>query len=122
MWRTMRKSGKYSGFSWWLRQCHFAMRRWWSRVRFGIPIGLNGSMLPSLGKGKYVDVFRRGNCIEIHDHHSDSKPFTIRLIPYQPNHGVMVEYINDKGNVGWRTHCDSRMFRDMGYKDMESQL
>ncbi len=112
---------KLKGPSWWLRLRWYAVRRWWSRVRYGIPIGSNGSMLPSLGKGKYVDVLRRGDCIEIRDHCNPSDLFTIRLIPYQPNHGVMVEYVDSKGHVGWRSHCDARMFRKMGICKSESK-
>ena len=56
----------------WIKLKQYAIRRWWSKFRYNIPIGINDSMLPSLGKGKYVDVIRRGNCIEIRDH-SNSK-------------------------------------------------
>jgi hypothetical protein len=104
---------KIKGLSWKIRCYWYAVRRWWSRVRYGIVIGDHGSMLPSLGKGKYVDVLRRGNCIEIRDH-SSTPTFTIRLIPYQPNHGVMVEYVSSNGKVGWRSYCDAQMFCKMG--------
>ncbi len=109
---------KYTGIPWRLKQQWRAIRRWWYRFRFGIRIGINHSMLPALGKGKYVDVVRRGDYIEIRDH-SNAEPFTIRLIPYQPNHGVMVEYVNSAGRVGWRTHCSSREFLKMGSSGME---
>jgi hypothetical protein len=111
---------KLNSLSWKLRSCWYAMRRWWSRVRHGITIGFDGSMLPSLGKGKFVDVLRRGDCIEIRDHHTSS-PYVIRLIPYQPNHGVMVEYVDSNGKVGWRTHCDAIAFCKMGFGSMEAQ-
>lgn len=110
--------GKYNSASWKLLMAIAAMRRWWSHFRWGIEIGIHGSMLPKLRKGKCVDVLRRGQCIEIRDHSDKSTPFIIRLIPYQPNHGIMVEYVSTGGTVGWRTHCDSRMFLKMGMLNM----
>lgn len=88
-----------------------ATLRWWYRVRHGIVVGIDGSMLPNLGCGKYVDVFRKGNYIVMHDHCRAEEPYTIRLIPYQPNHGVMVEYVRADGRVGWRTHMDAKAFK-----------
>lgn len=102
------------GIPWKMRCMIWAIRRWWSKNRWGIDIGSQGSMLPSLGKGKYVDVLRRGQCIEIRDHSNESDKFIIRLIPYRPNHGVMVEYVNKRGEIGWRVVCDSRQFLKMG--------
>lgn len=93
---------------WHLFYC--SLRRWWYQTRYGIRISFDGSMLPNLGKGKYVDVIRKGDYIEMHDHCNKEKPYTIRLIPYQPNHGVMVEYVDSKGRCGWRTHMDARSF------------
>jgi hypothetical protein len=87
----------------------------WCRLRYGIIAGgLQGSHLPRLGRGKYVDVIRRGDFIDIRDHHDEKNPFTIRLIPYQPNHGIMVEYNDMNGNVRWRGLMDSRKFLDFG--------
>jgi hypothetical protein len=105
---------------WELRSVWFGVRRWWSFMRYGIRVGENGSMLPCLGRGKYVDVVRRGDCIEMYDHSNKENPFTIRLIPYQPNHGVMVEYISADGQIGWRSHCDSRKFLGMGFGVQET--
>lgn len=86
----------------------WALRRKWYRWRYGIRVP--PSMLPKLGKGRFVDVERRGPCIDITDHDEQG---TIRLIPYQPNHGVMVEFW-DKGRVRWRTPLDYRALRGMG--------
>jgi hypothetical protein len=97
-----------------------AVRRWWYCFRHSIHIGIDGSMLPDLGRGKYVDVLRKGNYIEIHDHSKKDNPFTIRLIPYQPNHGVMVEYVGSDGRCGWRTHMDSQMFLKVGMNTCEA--
>jgi len=92
----------------------------WYRWRHGIKIGFNDSMLPELGRGKYVDVARKGDYLEIRDHCDEKKPFTIRIIPYQPNHGVMVEYVDSNGRVGWRTHADARKFKEMGLANQEA--
>lgn len=109
-----KKDGYRTKLGWKVHFAKSAVRRWWSKVRWGILIDLEHSMLPSLGRGKYVDVVRRGQCIEIRDHHDPAKPFTIRLIPYQPNHGVMVEYVYPDGRTGWRTHCDAKQFCKIG--------
>jgi len=88
-----------------LKNWGWAIRRWWYRIRHGIVVSLEGSMLPSLGKGKYVSVFRKGDYIEIHSHDEwgtqGQSPGVIRLIPYQPNHGVMVECVNADGKTRW---------------------
>lgn len=93
-----------------LRCKWYALLRLWYRLRHGIQFGWGGSMLPNLGRGKYVDVIRRGDFIDIRDHHDEKNPFTIRLIPFQPNHGVMVEYSDMNGNGRWRILMDSRNF------------
>ena len=115
-----RRDGYRNALGWKVHFFKCAVRRWWSKTRWGIEIGLNGSMLPDLGTGSYVDVLRRGDCIEIRDHCDKNKPFTIRLIPYAPNHGVMVEYVHADGRVGWRTHCDARKFCEIGMGGQES--
>lgn len=92
------------------------IRCFWYKVRHGIDIMKIGSMLPDTGKGQYVDVFCKGEYIEIVNHSKNScTPYgTIRLIPYRPNHGVMVEYSAPSGRVGWRVHCDYQAFHKMG--------
>ncbi len=72
---------------WRASQYRLRLRRWWNRVRWGVPVP--PSMLPVFGEGQFVDVIRRGPYIDIIDHRSAGM---VRLIPYQPNHGVMVEY------------------------------
>ena len=67
-------------------------------------------MMAKFGKGKYVSVFRRGAYIDIRD---EATGELIRLIPYQPNHGVMVEFWPTPERSGWRTHCDFRRFKDI---------
>jgi hypothetical protein len=66
-------------------------------------------MFPIWKTGKYVDVLKhRGGYTVITSHYERvlSKPGTIILIPYQPNHGVMVEYKPADGKGGWRNLLD----------------
>jgi hypothetical protein len=58
-----------------------------------------GSMLPYLGKGKYVSVYRKGCMIVVFDEKTKE---TFRIIPYQPNHGVMIEHVDREGHVNAR--------------------
>ena len=64
------------------------LKKLWYKVIYGIKIGLDYSMLPCLGKGKYVSIYQKGAYTDIV---SESTKDFIRLIPYQPNHGLMVE-------------------------------
>jgi len=67
-------------------------------------------MFPNLGKGKYVSVFRKGDFLDIID--ESSKDF-IRLIPYQPNHGIMVEYHKaNSAESSQRLHMDFNYFKN----------
>lgn len=68
--------------------------RFWYKLKYKIEFGFNGSMLPKTGKGKFVSVYRKGDYIDIINE-KDSN--FIRLIPYKPNHGIMVEkWVNNK--------------------------
>ena len=85
------------------------VRVWWYRTRYGIPVNMfgNGSMLPSLGTGKFVSVKRKGDYIDIIRHQTAvaNVPIgTIRLIPCDFNHGLMVEWWDGDGNMHGRTH------------------
>ena len=75
------------------------------------------SMLPMFGRGAYVDVIRRGPYIDIIDHRSAGM---VRLIPYQPNHGVMVEYWQG-GVLHSRTHFDFAGFKSITLGGAEQQ-
>lgn len=55
--------------------------------------GFDGTMVPNTGKGKYVSVYTKGQIIQIID--EENSHDEIRIIPYQPNHGVMIERIRD---------------------------
>jgi len=110
---------KELGWKWHFFKC--LVRRKWYLWRHGIRVDLHHSMLPDLGKGPYVDVTRKGNYIDIHDHCDKENPFTIRLIPYGPNHGVMVEYVYPDGHSGWRTSCDARKFCEIGMGVQEAK-
>lgn len=92
------------------------LTKWWYWLIHGIKLGNgldHGSLLPILGKGEFVSVFRHGSIIDVISHKNCNTPKgTIRVIPCQYNHGFMVEYINDKGRLCTRTNLDY----DMLYK------
>jgi hypothetical protein len=79
-----------------------ALRRFYYLVFHGISINIDGTMLPNLGKGKYVSVYRKGNYVDIVNE-ADSD--FIRMIPYQPNHGYMIEHWHNN-RLTSRTHLD----------------
>lgn len=74
--------------------------------------GFDGTMLPNLGKGEFVSVYRRGDFIDIINEKSNKKQM-VRLIPCQYNHGVMVE-VWENGNLRSRSSCDINEFLKMG--------
>lgn len=98
---------KYRYWGW-----KYKVRKAWHKAMHGIDVcAFNGTMLPQFGKGKFVSVHRKGPFIDIVCHERSNKSLvpagTIRLIPYQPNHGVMVEYINPvTDHVETRYHLD----------------
>lgn len=89
------------------------LRRAWYRWRYDVQVP--PSMFPKLGCGKYVDVVRHGPFVEITDHREGG---TIRLIPYQPNHGLMLEFWLD-GAMRWRTHLDYAALKAHGMNQRE---
>lgn len=111
-------------FGLFIANIRFSISYWWYRLRYNIKIGgweWDSTMRPSTGKGNYVDVLVKGPFIDIVDHSSDRHPRgTIRLIPCQPNHGVMVEYLTPSGKVAWRVNCDYTKFYKMGFSAGES--
>lgn len=102
-----------------LRSWRFAAIRRYYALRGRRPVnGTVGGMAPKFGRGKFVDVLKRGPFLEITRHHRalapDITPQTIRLVPYAPNHGVMVE-LWEGGRCRSRTHCDFDAFKAMGF-------
>ena len=100
------------------------LKSFWYRIRYGIKIEKcfnNGTLLPSLGRGKFVDVIKKGPFLDITKHYAkDGIPDgTVRLIPCEYNHGVMVEFIAPDGQVHWRTLCDYDAFLKMGFSMQE---
>jgi len=73
-------------------------------------------MWPALGKGKFVSVYFKDGRIHIVEERTKER---IVLIPFQPNHGVMVSYYDEHGRHRWRTHCDFSMFKRIGYNALE---
>jgi hypothetical protein len=94
----------------------FAVKRAYYGHRYGRPIGgWGGGMMPQFGKGQFVSVHQRGPFLEMHDERTSD---LIRLVPYQPNHGVMVEMWRN-GKLAWCGHCDFNAFRRMGFDQSE---
>ncbi len=86
------------------------------KLRYNIEIENDKTMCYNLGRGKYVSVIRKGNYIDIINHKTivtPEKTEFIRLVPYQPNHGIMVEYW-ENNKLTFRTHCGFEMFKKMG--------
>ncbi len=103
---------------WWLRRKYY-------EVFYGYKYGFGGTMLPQLGKGKFVSVFRKGNYLEIQNHVINAKRLRkgmIRLIPYQPNHGVMVEFTNEEGKIEWARTCSYDDFYAMSIGTKEKTI
>jgi hypothetical protein len=97
-------------FKWW------AVKRWYYSLRHGLPVGGCGSMLPQLGRGEFVSVRQHGPYLDMRDERTGD---LIRLVPYQPNHGVMIELWVD-GRMRWRSHCDMDQFKAMGFGEAQS--
>lgn len=92
-----------------LRWQWYALKRWWYKTRWGINMEpFSGSMLPDFGKGKFVSVYKKGGIIDVVGEYKDYAGHMIRLIPYQPNHGLMIEVWVD-GHMRCRHHCDINM-------------
>jgi len=111
IWR-LRKDISWSGIKRRLKRVYY-------KLRFDIEIGCTGkSMLPDLGRGKYVSVYRKGDYIDIIE--ESSKNF-VRLIPYQPNHGIMIEKWQGS-NMCWRYHLGYDQFckDEIYYSNVES--
>lgn len=69
----------------------------WYRFRHNIHVGgLDGSVMPHLGEDKIVSVIQKGKYLDIIKYNQ-----TIRLVPCQYNHGIMVEYL-ENGVLCWR--------------------
>jgi hypothetical protein len=94
---------------WWKRTFYWPTKRASHRLRYGVDVP--PSMLAQLGRGKFVDVVQRGPYTEITEHRTGDM---IRMIPFQPNHGFMVELHTADGRVPWRTHLSFDALRKMG--------
>jgi len=81
-------------------------RIWWYKARYNIEMGdVDSSMMPTFGEGVFVSVIKKGNIIDIID-----KKYNrfLRIIPYQPNHGFMVE-VWENNKMTRRNHMDINM-------------
>lgn len=88
-------------------------------VRSGACCG--STMLPDVGKGRFVSVLRKGSIIQIIpevDYSEYNKYGEVRLIPVKGHHGIMVEIIKD-GKLKCRYTVDIEMFHKLA--DMNSE-
>lgn len=88
------------------------------RLFYNIKLGgLDGTLHPSFGKGKFVDVIKKGDFIDIisHTNYQGTQQGTIRIIPCQYNHGVMIEFIDQNNKMRWRTYMDYVQFYSKGF-------
>ena len=88
------------------KRVRYSLNRKYYKLRHGFTMGMcvqGGTMMPETGKGKYVSVYQKGKIIQIID--ESGKHGEIRIIPFQPNHGVMVERWRDGKPYG-RNHLD----------------
>ena len=70
------------------------LKKWYYKIAFKWNMGgTKGTMFPKTGTGKYVSVYRKGDIIQIID--EELIYDEIRIIPYQPNHGIMVERLKN---------------------------
>jgi hypothetical protein len=82
---------------WWSWLKQDLKRFYYSKINKFNMDGYNGTLLPITGKGKYVSVYTKGQIIQIKGEieNSELKFDEIRIIPYQPNHGVMIERLTN---------------------------
>lgn len=99
---------KWTTRRFWKKWFQYDIKRWYYSVFFGFKMGaLNGTMLPSTGKGKFVSVYSKGSIIQIkHENGYEHLEFDeIRIIPYKENHGIMIERFKN-GRMFDRRHMD----------------
>ena len=88
----------------------------WYKYIYGVDIHAFNSSLPAcFGKGKYVDVLKRGPYIDIINHSNSIAPNgMIRIIPAQYNHGFFIEFHDLNGNIRWRNVITYDQLYNMG--------
>lgn len=90
------------------------------KIMYGINMGGHrGISVPRCGKGKYYSVYSQGSVIRIVSENDSGKE--IILVPYQPNHGVMVNYVKD-GKIRSCTSMSFEDFRKNGFAESEGEL
>lgn len=85
---------KWSTRKYWKVWLKKDFKKYFYYIFYGFKMGgLNGTMIPSTGKGKYVSTYCKGSIIQIkkENRYEHLKYDEIRIIPYKENHGVMVE-------------------------------
>jgi hypothetical protein len=103
----------YGKFMYFLFICVRNSRFAFYKYAYGLNIGgFHGLTVPNCGKGKYVSVYSQGPAIRMV---SETKPgLEVILIPYQPNHGVMVNILKN-GKVHCCYHMDLEQFTKHGF-------
>ena len=99
---------KWSSRKFWWSWLKRDYKKMFYRLLYGWKMGLSdGTMIPNTGKGNFVSVYRKGDIIQIK--HEKGYEFLkydeIRIIPFMPNHGVMIERWKN-GKFCDRNHLD----------------
>lgn len=98
---------KWHSRRFWRSWIRHDLKRLYFKLRYGWEMGLGATMLPQTGKGKFVSVYNKSGIIQIIDE-VDGRD-EIRIVPFQPNHGVMIERWRD-GKMYARNHMDIKQF------------
>jgi hypothetical protein len=78
---------------------------WWYKFRHNIIIDdFNSTVMPNLGDGHFVSVVRKRDIIDVIDKQQNR---FLRIIPCQPNHGIMIEVWENK-KMTLRGHLDDK--------------
>ena len=87
----------------------------WYKYIYGVEIGYTSSLPAAFGKGKYVDVLKRGPYIDIINHSNSMTPNgMIRIIPAQYNHGFFIEFHDLNHKLRWRNVISYDQLYKMG--------
>lgn len=100
-------SYKWSLRKYWIEWFKRDIKKWYySKIH-----GFNGTMIPTIGKGRFVSVYSKGKIIQIkHESGYEHLEYDeIRIIPCKENHGVMVERFKN-GKMCERNHIDLSQF------------
>jgi len=116
---------KWSLRKYWIGWFKRDIKKWYySTVHKFNMSSLNGTMIPTTGKGKFISVYSKGEIIQIkHESGYEHLEYDeIRIIPCKENHGVMVERFKN-GKMRERNHMDLNQFnKDIIFASNVEQL